>query len=239
MIYNEDFLENDLEDESIDLIVTDPPYEVQMGGSGEATNLRNPSGVIKKGSQQLFEEIGVMPNEYMDEFYRLLKPETHCYVMTNNLNLERTLREARKTGFGFHNQLIWKKQNATPNRWYMQNCEYILMFFKPPGTRYINNCSEKQLFEIPQAIGDDKHHPTEKPVELFDRLINNSSKEGELVLDPFMGSGSSAVSAFKNNRRYIGFEIDEKYYKVAEKRMENEREKTQFFELNGKSNEID
>ena len=92
------------------------------------------------------------------------------------------------------------------------------------NAKSINNMGTKNILEVKNIIGK-KVHPTEKPVELNEILIGNSSNEGDLVLDPFMGSGSSGVACKKLNRDFIGIEIDEKYFNIAKERIEKKEDK--------------
>ena len=123
-----------------------------------------------------------------------------------------------ESGFQLVNILIWKKNNVTPNKFYMKNCEFILLYRKG-GQRWINDMGTKHLLEIDNIRN--KKHPTEKPIELMETFILNSSKEGESVLDPFMGAGSTALAAKENNRQYIGFELDKDYYNIGQDRIKN------------------
>ncbi len=127
---------------------------------------------------------------------------------------------ATKSGFRLHNILVWGKNNCTPNRWYMKNVEFILFLYK--GKAFpINNFSSKQLLSFTNISGKKKLHPTEKPVDLLKVLISNSSKINQTVLDPFMGSGSTGVAAMNLNRKFVGIEIDSKYFTIAQGRLSN------------------
>ena len=137
--------------------------------------------------------------------------------MTNVLNLEHYLTLARETGFSLHNVLIWEKNNCTPNRWYMKNCEYVL-FLRKGRAKKINNVGSKTVHQFNNIVGS-KLHPTEKPVDLLQFYIANSSNEGDIVLDPFMGSGSTGVAAKNLGRDFIGIELDENYFKIAQERI--------------------
>lgn len=95
--------------------------------------------------------------------------------------------------------------------------------------RNINNMGTKNVLEIPNIIGN-KTHPTEKPVELNKILIENSTDPGELVLDCFMGTGSSGVACKLLDRNFIGIEIDEKYYKIAVERINNIKKQITIYE---------
>ena len=108
----------------------------------------------------------------------------------------------------------------------MKNCEFILLYRKG-GQRWINDMGTKHLLEIDNIRN--KNHPTEKPIELMETFILNSSQVGETVLDPFMGAGTTALAAKENNRQYIGFELDEDYHKIANDRIKNHTQQTALF----------
>jgi len=138
--------------------------------------------------------------------------------MTNLLNLEEYMLEIRKAGFEIHNLLIWEKNNATPNRWYMKNCEYII-FARKGAAKPINDCGTKTVLQVKNV--KDRLHPTEKPLELLEIFIKNSSNPGDTILDPFGGSMSTALAAIKTGRKAISFEIDEEYYNLGKERLDN------------------
>ena len=202
---------------SVDLIVTDPPYPVISGGPGDKTS---PQGVIKSNDGKIFKHNDIHIKEWIYECYRVLKPNTHIYIMVNFLNLSEYLIEIQKAKFKLHNLLVWKKNNVTPNRWYMKNAEYTIFAYKGSAKR-INNVGQSNTVHEIKNITGNKVHPTEKPIELMDLNINNSSNKNDLVLDPFMGSGSVALSCINNKRNYIGFEIDKDYYNIINNRIKN------------------
>ena len=115
----------------------------------------------------------------------------------------------QKVGFKLHNLLVWVKNNATPNRWYMKNCEYVILARKGKA-RAINNCGSKTVHQFDNILGT-KTHETEKPVELLKQYIENSSHENDWILDPFGGSGSTACAVLELGRRFLTIEIDDKY----------------------------
>lgn len=206
-----------LPDDSVDLVCTDPPYKVITGGRAAS----NAAGrfVMYKDNDQLFKHNDVKIADYMPQFYRVLKPGSHCYVMINNLNLRDLLNVADAVGFGFHNLLRWDKNNNSPNRWYMKDCEYTLLFYKRPS-KTINNPGSKQGFKVANIASADRIHPTQKPVELMHHYITNSSDPGAVVLDPFAGAGSTLIAAAESGRRFIGCEIDPAYYIAAMGRLQ-------------------
>lgn len=223
-IYNKDVLElmKTMSDESIDLIVTDPPYKVTARG-----NAGNSGGMMQdKLSMQgkIFKHNDIKPSEYIPEFYRLLKDGSHCYIMTNHVNLHEMLNVAKESGFHFIKSLVWNKGNKIMGQYYMSQFEYILFFRKGRGKK-INKCGTADILEIPnkKTKGEDGKniHDTEKPVELMKVLIENSSNIDEVVFEPFMGVGSTIMACIELDRKYIGCEIDEKYYNIAKNRIEN------------------
>jgi len=234
-IYNMDCMEGmkQFPDKSIDLVVTDPPYKIVQGGcSNKAVTINACGGIlnkhdgdnielVKKG--KIFNHNEIQFNEWLPEIYRVLKDNSHCYIMINGRNLSKLQMEAEKVGFEFHNIIGWDKGNATPNKWYMQRLEFILFLFKGEA-KNINNMGTTTLLQVPNIKRGTKLHPTEKPVDLMKVLIENSSNEGDLILDPFMGAGSTALACKELNRNFIGFEIDKHYHSIAEKRLLNYQE---------------
>ena len=83
--------------------------------------------------------------------------------------------------------------------------------------KYINNMGTKNILRIPNT--KHKSHPTEKPTELINVIINNSSNENDIILDPLMGSGTTGVACLESNRKFVGCEIDKKYYEIAKNRI--------------------
>ena len=207
-------------DNSIDLIVTDPPYPTTSRGSAGNSGGMLQKEINKKG--QVFTHNNINCKEYAFEFYRVLKDGSHCYIMTNHINLIEMLNTFTKAGFHFIKCLIWDKGNKIMGQYYMSQFEYIMFFRKGRGIK-INNCGTSDILSIPnkKTKGDDGKnlHDTEKPVELMKILIENSSKVGQLVCDPFMGIGSTGIASVMTGRRFIGTEIDEKYYNIACERI--------------------
>ena len=214
-----DTLKN-IPNESIDLIVTDPPYPTTSRGNAGNSGGMLQKDINKKGKVFTYNNINC--KEYAPEFYRLLKDGSHCYVMTNHINLIDMLNTFTDVGFHFIKSLIWNKGNKIMGQYYMSQYEYILFFRKGKGKK-INNCGTSDILSISNKKTKDKDgkniHDTEKPVELMEVLVNNSSQENELVLDPFMGVGSTGIACIKNNRNFIGIEIDENYFTIAKERM--------------------
>lgn len=189
--------------------------------------------ITKKG--KIFTNNNIKCSEYLPEFYRVLKDKTLCYVMCNNINLIEMLNEGLKAGFNFVKCLIWEKNNKICGRYYMNCFEYIILFRKG-GDRPINDCGTPDILNIPihklkDSDGKTNLHDTEKPVELMETLIKNSSNENDIVLEPFMGIGSTCIAAKHLNRKYLGIEIDEKYFKIADQRLKDDNYSTNLDKL--------
>ena len=199
----------------VDLIATDSAYRGIPGG--KTPNPVKPAGILAANDGKIFEHNDITTADYAALFYAVLRDPAHCYVMINNLNLKQALFDFEAAGFGFHNLLVWDKTTATPNNWYMKNFEPIL-FFRKGAAFPINNPSAKATLYHPNPRR--KLHPTEKPETLMRELIQNSSRPGEVVLDPFMGSGATLEAAYRCNRQAIGIEIDEKYCRIAAERLD-------------------
>jgi site-specific DNA-methyltransferase (adenine-specific) len=145
-----------------------------------------------------------------------MKPNAHGYLMCNNKNLVSFHVAIESAGFKVFKTLIWAKNNAVTNQYYMDSHEYII-FFRKGKAKKINNCGTKSVlyFDNPR----NKVHPSEKPVDLLKVLIENSTSIGDTVLDFAMGSGSTGVACCDSGREFIGIEIDKKFFKIAEDRI--------------------
>lgn len=213
-------LMHSIPDNSIDLVVTGPPYKTVAGGCGTKKNAL--SGVLGQGkktskSGTLFAQNTITFAEWVPEVYRVLKDGAHCYIMINGRNLSSLQGECEKAGFKYQNLLVWNKGNLTPNKWYMNQCEFILMLRKGRA-KNIKNLGSSTLINVPNIIGK-KVHPTEKPVALMEIFVNNSSDIQDIVFDPFAGSGSTGVACRNSGREFVGAEIDAEYFEIASKRI--------------------
>lgn len=195
------------------LLVSDVPYKLTTGGVSKST--KTMSGIFAahnyRNDGQLVMATVPFP-DMMTALYRALVDDADCYVMSNDKNLIPLGVAAHDAGFELHNILSWDKVLPTANRWYMKHVEFTLYFWKGRA-RTINNPSAKQQLRgtLDKATG----HPTEKPVHLMAEYIFNSSKPGEVVLDPFMGSGTTGVAAANLGRRFVGIELEERFFDMA------------------------
>ena len=222
-LYNDDCLKvlPTIPDKSIDLILTDPPYKMTSRGNTGTTGGMLTKNINKKG--KVFNNNDINISEWLPECFRILKESSHIYIMTNHINLHEYLNTIKNVGFHFIKSLIWNKGNKIMSPYYMSQFEYIL-FCRKGSAKKINNCGTSDIINIPnkKEKKDWKNlHDTEKPIELMRILIENSTNENDVVLDPFMGIGSTIIASKYSNRKFIGIEIDNEYFKIAKNRIES------------------
>jgi site-specific DNA-methyltransferase (adenine-specific) len=221
MLLHGDCLElmKQIPDGSVDMILTDPPYTMTKRGKS-----CRPNWMPSKMGENVFH--GPIPNMslWMQECFRVLKNDTHFYVFTNTNDLEKTLTVARQIGFRFHNVICMIKDTGMPNRWYYKQTELVL-FFRKGKAKPINDLSSRDNVRvIMPKKKNGKVHITQKPLEFITKLITNSSKQSETVLDPFMGSGTTGVACVNTGRKFIGIEQDDKYFTIAQQRIEGSKQ---------------
>ena len=231
-IFNQDCIEGmkGIPDESVDLIVTDPPYRLTARGNSGTMSGYWANEITKKG--KVFEENNVEIEDYLGEFYRILKDTSHCYIMCNNLNLSHFFEVISKSKFNFVKLLVWDKCTKICGKYYMGQVEHIFLLRKG-GDKPINDCGTSDILSFPnkkdKANNGENIHDSQKPIGLFQTMIENSSKEGEIILDPFIGSGTCAIACMRTNRHYLGFELDKKYYDLTKDRIRTEKQTLRLF----------
>lgn len=226
-----DFMRS-IPDNKIDCIITDPPYRITSRGNAGNSGGMLTTNLSLKG--KIFENNEIDIEDYLPEFYRILKEGTHCYIMCNNTNLVHFLKVIDSSPFHFIKCLIWDKQNKIMGTYYMSCYEYIL-FMRKGKDRQINNCGTPDLLSVPNKKDKDRSgknlHDSQKPVRLFQTLVENSTNKGDLVLDPFCGSGTLPISCKRTDRNFLAFEISEQYVKTAQQRLNAETAQMKLFEF--------
>lgn len=189
--------------ESVDLVVTDPAYESleKHRAVGTTTRLKKEWFPIFRNDR--FEELFV-------ELYRVLKPNTHCYVMCDQETMFVAKPAGEKAGFKFWKPLVWDKVSIGMGYHYRARYEFVLFFEK--GKRRLTSLSTPDVLVVPRVRGG---YPTEKPVGLSTMLIGQSARRGEIVIDPFCGSGSVGVAAMELGMNFLGCDINERAVELA------------------------
>ena len=219
-IYNMDCLEGmkAIPDGSVSLIIADPPYELQQQSGAGAFGRKNRE--YHQGIDHL--QSGVS-NDILEECLRVCK-HPNMYVFCSKDQILQLLTFATSHGLKF-DLLTWHKTNPVPtcNNKYLSDTEYIV--FMRNGANIYGSYETKHKYFVTPINTEDKRawgHPTPKPVHIIRTLIENSTQEGDVVLDPFMGSGTTAIAAMRNKRHYIGFELSREYYETCIKRIKYE-----------------
>ena len=216
-IYNMDCMEGLklLDNNSIDLVIIDPPYLLNLNKVKKPTNMNN-------YANELLNLKNGFDLKVLDILIQKMK-KINIYIYCSKRQVKDLLNYFSDKNCN-HEILTWHKLNPSPliNNNYLPDTEYIL-FFREKGVKVYGNYHTKRKYYLSLTNKVDKQkykHPTIKPLELIERHIINSSKEGDLVLDCFCGSGTTLVGAINQNRKYIGFEIEKNYYEIAKKRIE-------------------
>lgn len=230
-------LMKDIPDHSVDLILTDPPYLFNRGHYDTTQELANYDNSIG-GQSELYKfgnkMMGEMSRFDKDQIYQLLDESERllkimrAYYFCNETALQYYMSWATEHNYKY-NIIVLEKPAFVMNRnRYAPNCEYLIRIVAKSGAGikildYTHPSNKMSwLYSVQQFNTiEDKLHPAEKPQGILNGVIQLNTSEGDLVLDPFMGSGTLGVVCKQTDRKYIGMEIDEKYYKIAEKRIEN------------------
>ena len=199
--------------ESEDLLVTDPAYESleKHRAVGTTTRLK-----VSAGSSNPW--FAVFPNarfaELFEQVYRVLKRDTHFYLMCDPETAFIAKPVAEQAGFKFWKPLVWDKKSIGMGYHYRARYELVLFFEK--GKRRLADLGIADVLEVPRIRGG---YPAEKPSALSQILIGQSTGEGDLIVDPFMGSGSTGVAALKLGRRFTGNDVADDAVKLARQRL--------------------
>ena len=216
MIYNEDCFDTmkRIPDKTIDAIITDPPYFLP------ATHYQT-----RKQFSRNFSDLGILEHFFKDvfrEFQRILKDTGVIYLFCDGQSYPL---------FYYHifpfcknvRPLIWDKKTSI-NGYSWRHQHELILFGEMPQARVIPTGDGDILRYNAVKVGD-RMHPAQKPIELLESLIKKSTKEGDLIYDPFAGSGSTMIAAMNCNRQYTGSEMAQEYFERMMERIKKEKEK--------------
>jgi len=226
-----------LESNSIDMIFADPPYFLSNDGitcqSGEMVS-------VNKGDWDKIDSIDEMHQFnkiWLKECQRLLKDNGTIWISGTYHNIYSVGYSLQQIGFKILNNIVWMKKSPPPNlgcRCFTHSNETIIWARKNKNSKHYfnydlmkeinNNKQMKDIWRVGRPRKKEKKHgahPTQKPLELLERIILASTDEDSIILDPFNGSGTTGIAAAKLNRSYIGIDIEKDYLKLTEKRYED------------------
>ena len=230
---------------TVDMVFADPPYNLQLSG----TSLTRPDGSAVAGvfddwdKFDTFAAYDVFTEEWLKQARRILKPNGTIWVIGSYHNIYRVGTLLQNTGFWMLNDIIWRKTNPMPNfrgRRFTNAHETLLWAAKDSTSRYTFNYQSMKIlnddlqmrsdWHLPICNGNErikvqgsKAHPTQKPEALLARVLIAASNPGDLILDPFFGSGTTGAVAKKLHRRFIGIEREKDYIRIARARIKDQR----------------
>ena len=216
-IYNEDCIEGmkNISDNSIDLIVTDPPYLVKYKtGRRKDKSHKFTKEILNDDNEQLLKD-------YIKECHRIMKDDTAMYMFCSSNKVDFFKQELDQY-FTIKNMIIWVKNSHTAGD--LQSAfgrKYEIVFLVNKGRSKFNGTRLTDVWEFKRVAGKGQLHQNQKPVEMIEQCIEKHSNENDVVFDGFMGSGTTAIACINTNRNYIGFELDEEYYETSIKRINN------------------
>ena len=211
-------------DNSIDFILTDPPYNLGQHSTG---NIPLPGRTAMNNDVADWDMVDFNPEEWADEFIRILKPTGNLFIFTSYNQLGRWYN-CLDHKFDTSNFMIWHKTNPAPKIFkagFLNSCEMIFTCWNKKHTwNFISQAEMHNFIETPICMRPERlsnpKHPAQKPVSILKKMIEIASNEDDIIFDPFMGVGSTGVAALNLNRRFIGVEINETYYNAAKKRID-------------------
>ena len=226
-IYQKDALDGlrQLDDESVDLVVTDPPYNIASKNRKTIRHGKLMSTMEAWGAWDCLHPFDheLLMLQVISQCYRVLKPGGTFYLFTSEEDNGYYIRKAKERGFIFRIQLAIAKTTQLPsifkNSW--RSAYQLCLCVSKGKAKTFNFLSQHEMVNLYSYSIHHKQttHPTEKPLEFIKRLVSVSSNESDVVLDPFMGSGTTAVACQELGRRYIGFERNPEYVKMAQNRL--------------------
>lgn len=225
-VYNIDCFKwlSEYDGKPINLIVTDPPYDIPNVQCGKSLIADKVEWLQELESDTLTKSFDI--EKFADLVYKVQKGKINIYLFCNKLQIPQYFDifvNKYKCKFDI---LCWHKNNALPtfNCKYLTDTEYILYFRNKGGCNPKTYNDAKTYFIQDINIKDKKKwgHPTIKPLNIVRTLIRNSSNENDIICDTFLGSGTTRVASFLENRNFIGCEIDKQYYEIQEQRYQTE-----------------
>lgn len=219
-----------ISDDSVDLIITDPPYNLGLFMKKRGTNmnaLRDGHFEASGWDDLPFEDWVVQMNELFTECNRVLKKRGNLVMFMSIMKVETIIDIAQKHGFYYKTVGVWHKKNPLPrnmNLQFVNSTETWIYFVNDATTGTFNN-EGKVLHDfvetsvISQSERKLGKHPTQKPIKLIEFFVDVLSNENEVVLDPFMGSGTTGVACENLNRSFIGIELSEQYFNLSKERI--------------------
>lgn len=205
----------EIPDHSVDMILTDPPY-LKAYSTGYRKDVKRETTEILNDRVFDFDSV-------FAEYKRIAKSDAHIYVF-GCWQTGDYFKNTIEKYFKIKNHLIWVKNNWTAgDLFWTYGQSYEDIWFAMNGRKRLNGSRDRDCLFYPRVAGKQQLHLNQKPIELIEYLIQKSSVEGDVVLDTFMGSGTTGIACLNTNRHFIGIEMDDKYFEIATNRIHNEK----------------
>tara|TARA_R110002096_G_scaffold402445_2_gene599771 strand:+ start:19 stop:657 length:639 start_codon:yes stop_codon:yes gene_type:complete len=208
IIHNDCFKEmKTMPDNSIDLLLTDPPYGINLTPQRSTSKFKN----VKIISDDNLEWV----DDFSKEIYRICKNTAFIFCSYQKYDVFKISLE--KAGFIIKNCIVWDKMWFGMGNNFRPNHEFIILAIKTKFKTKSNNL--ENILRFRRLHPSKMHHPTEKPIKLLELLINESSNEGDIILDCFAGSGTTGIACKNTNRNYILIEKESTYIDIIKERL--------------------
>ena len=211
-------LMKDIPDGSVDMILTDPPYLQGYKTNRRKDNRHEFSSEILNDTPQTG---SLMIVKFLELSYQKLRNNSSILVFCNTNKIDFFKQEIEKAGFKIKNIIVWVKNNHTAGDLkasFGHQYEFVILANK--GRRFINGNRDNDVMFFDKVAGKEQLHQNQKPVDLLQYLVEKLSDSNNTILDPFMGSGSTGVACVNTGRKFIGMELEEKYFDIAKERIE-------------------
>ena len=234
-IYHGDCLEviKQIPDKSIDLVLTDPPYNISDNVKMTKMGNKFVNADFGEWDKMGRDEYLLFCGKVLSEICRILKDNSGIYWFTDKAMVSYIWDIGVERGLKGKNIIVWHKNNPVPQfrfQNYLSSCEFFIWFAY--GVHKLNFGKQTEMhnfIEMPICSDRDRIHPTQKPVKLFETYIKHGSNENDLVLDPFSGSGTTAIACHNLKRNFICIEKDEEYYKKSVERYNKHIQQTRLW----------
>ena len=205
----------DMPDKSVDAVITDPPYGLN-DGKGKVSRRNGEMVAFSAGEWDDF-----VPMRYIDLSTKILNDGCWFCSFTDKLSVSNLWIELENLQMRPKQTFYWVKNNPPPQprQNFQSGVETAVLATKGAVSKWSGGGATRNWYKHPLTVNSERFHPTQKPVSVMTYLIMALTLEGDTILDPFMGSGTTGVACVQTGRRFIGIEIDPDYYEIAKKRI--------------------
>lgn len=220
---------DDMPDKSVDLILTDPPYNIAKYSTG---NIDLPGRSALNNDLADWDKTEIEPRELLANFKRIIKPKGNIFIFTTYNQIGKW-HEVFDPEFDTFQFMVWHKTNPAPKIYkngFLNSCELIVCMWNKghqwnfSNQKEMHNFIQTPICMQPERLSNPKH-PAQKPVKLLEHIIKIASNEGDTILDPFMGVGSTGIAAYNLKRNFIGIELEKEYFDATNKRFQTHERK--------------